>query len=84
MNNKNLLNSTMTNYDYYVDIAKAIVNELEQGREGTLSMSYVESKLKILNEFPKQIKIAKERQEENVDYLDDRQNAELDIEATQY
>lgn len=73
MNNKELLATTMTSYDYYVDIAKAIVNELEQGREGTLSMTYIESKLKILNEFPKQIKIAKERQ-----------NAELDIEATQY
>jgi len=64
MNNKELMGATMTSYDYYIGIAKAIVKELEQGREGHLSLRYVDSKVEVLKEFTDQMRIAIARQEE--------------------
>ena len=63
MNNKELLATTMTSYDYYLNVAKAVVQEMEQGREGALSLSYLDRKIKILNEFTEQMRIAIGRQE---------------------
>ena len=63
MNNKELLATTMTSYDYYLQVAKAVVQELDQGREGHLSLRYLDRKIKILNEFTEQMRIAMRRQD---------------------
>jgi len=63
MNNvKNKFKNIITSYDYYLDEAKSVVRELEQGNEeDMISITYLEEKIKHLNEFLEQCAIAESR-----------------------